>query len=109
MLQYRRDAFLRECDLFEVRVAASVIDSPHGISSSPRDRLMWQLCYDGQERLVAMHCGDSPCKCQECGAGVGILRIVTFGARAPRSDTLGVAVGSVAVAGASHTRPKVGT
>ena len=30
-----------------------------------------------------MRCGDSPCKCQECGAGVGTPRIVTPGTRVP--------------------------
>ena len=71
VLQYRRDAHSRECDLLEVRVAASVVDPPHGISSSPRVRLMRQPCYDGRERVMAMRCGDSPCTCRECGAGVG--------------------------------------
>ena len=83
MLQYRRDALLRECDLFEVRVAAGVVDLPYGGSSCPRVRLMRQPCYDGRERLMAMHCGDSPCKRRDFGAGVGDPRIVTFGARAP--------------------------
>lgn len=40
VLHYRRDAHPRECDLLEVRVAASVVDPPHGISSSPRVCLM---------------------------------------------------------------------
>ncbi len=42
-----------------------------------------ETCYDGRERLVAMRCGDSPCKCQECGAGVGTPRIVTPDTRVP--------------------------
>lgn len=83
VLQYRRDAPLRECDLFEVRVAASVTDPPHGVSSSPRFCLMRQPCYDGRERLIAMRREVSPGKCREFGAGVGDPRIVTFGARAP--------------------------
>ena len=70
-------------DLFEVRVAASVVDPPHGISSSPRVRLMWQPCYDGRERLVAMRRGGSPCKCREFGAGADDSRIVTSGTQAP--------------------------
>ena len=44
---------------------------------------MWQPCYDGRERLVAMLCGDPPGKCREFGAGVGTPRIVTYGTRAP--------------------------
>ena len=109
VLQYRRDAPLRECDLFEVRVAASVVDPPHGISSSPRVRLIRQPCCDGWERLMAMRCGDSPCKCQECGAGVGTPLIVESVARVPRSDPLWMVVGSVALAGASRACSEVGT
>ena len=58
---------------------------------------------------MAMRRGDSPGNCREFGAGADDPRIVTFGARAPRSDPLWMTVGSVAVAGASHACPKVGT
>lgn len=109
MLQYRRDVLLRECDLFEVRVAAGVVDLPHGGSSCPRVRLMRQPCYDGRERLMAMHCGNSTCTCRECGAGVGNPRIVKSGARVPRSDSIWMVVGLVAVAGASHACSEAGT
>ena len=108
VLRYRRDALLRECHLFEVRVAASFVDSPHGISSSPRVCLMLQPCYDGRECLVAMRRGDSPGKCREFGAGVGTPRIVTSGIQAPCARApYWVAVGSAAVAGASHACPTV--
>ena len=79
----RRGDPLREFELFEVRVAVSVVDPPHGISSSPRVRLMRQTCCGGRERLMVMRCGDSPGKCREFGAGAGDPRIVTSGARAP--------------------------
>ena len=56
-----------------------------------------------------MRCGDSPGKCREFGAGADDPRIVTSGARAPRSDPPWMVVGSVAAAGASRACPKVDT
>jgi hypothetical protein len=44
VLQYRRDAHPRECDLSEARVAAGVVGPPYGISPGPRVRLMRQPC-----------------------------------------------------------------
>ena len=57
---------------------------------------------------MAMHRGGGFYgQCREIGAGAGIQRIMTSGAWAPRSDSIWMMVGSLAVAGASRACRKV--